>query len=271
MNAQDAPLASWRLQEVTGDRRFDAGRRWLPAALSGADRIACLTPGERLKLTHVEMGAYAHLFGCLEGFVEAEHTAVFHEVLARADAAIGFPIGRLPEGRHLGSLMLGKHRGAVLLLSMAAEWQVQQHYLACLQEDAALDPFARHVFKSHWLEESWHVRPDHLETLRVFQSLTAAGVDDAIDDFIDLLIGVEGLLHIQARLDLESLLRYLRRRPGRADQQEILTAVLAAKRYTFVESGLAHASFRELLGMVATPAQQQRVRQGLGTALATAA
>jgi hypothetical protein len=46
--------------------------------------------------------------------------------------------------------------------------------------------------------------------------------------------------------------------------------VLAAKRDTFVESGLTHPHFQELLRMVTTPEQQQKVRQALGAALMTA-
>jgi hypothetical protein len=44
--------------------------------------------------------------------------------------------------------------------------------------------------------------------------------------------------------------------------------VLAAKRYTFIESGVTHPNFVELFGMVTTPAQQQKVQQALGDLLA---
>jgi hypothetical protein len=53
-------------------------------------------------------------------------------------------------------------------------------------------------------------------------------------------------------------------------QAEILGAVLAAKRYTFIESGLMHPSFRELFSMIPTRAQRQRVEQALGATLTTA-
>src|SRR5678815_1904197 len=57
------------IDEVIGNRHFDLSRRWLPLRLSGADRVACLSPSEKVKLTHVELGAYAHLFACLEEFI----------------------------------------------------------------------------------------------------------------------------------------------------------------------------------------------------------
>jgi hypothetical protein len=81
---------------------------------------------------------------------------------------------------------------------------------------------------------------------------------------------MEGLLHIQARLDVENLQRCIWRRLEKSEQAEILAAVLAAKRDTFVESGLTHPHFQELLRTVTTPEQQQKVRQALGAALTTA-
>jgi hypothetical protein len=47
-------------------------------------------------------------------------------------------------------------------------------------------------------------------------------------------------------------------------------AVMAAKRYTFIESGVTHPNFQALFGMVATPARQARVQEALGAVLAPA-
>lgn len=65
----NADRTSWRISDVLGDHHFDVTRRWMPAPLSGADGITCLTRAEELKLSHVELGAYAHLLGCLEEFI----------------------------------------------------------------------------------------------------------------------------------------------------------------------------------------------------------
>ena len=65
----NAYQVNWRISDVLGGRHFDASRRWLPLRLSGAARVSCLTPAEKIKLTQVEMGAYAHLFGYVEEFI----------------------------------------------------------------------------------------------------------------------------------------------------------------------------------------------------------
>ena len=55
-----------------------------------------------------------------------------------------------------------------------------------------------------------------------------------------------------------------------AERQEIHAAVLAAKRYTFIESGVTHPNFLDLLGVVTSPAQQRKVQDALGSVLAPA-
>jgi hypothetical protein len=287
---------NWKISDVIGGRLFDASRRWLPLRLSGAARVTCLTPAEKIKLTQVEMGAYAHLFGFVEEFIapkmvtlardfelvgreafdaltnfaaeEVKHMTLFREVRASVDGTVGFPLALLPGARDVARAVLSKHTGAVLLLTAAIEWMTQQHYLSSFDPDDALDPFTKHIFKSHWLEESQHARMDHLETLRAFRGMTAEEKDRAVDDLIELVGAVDGLLQAQARLDVDNLQRCLWRRLSEAELREIHAAVLAAKRYTFIESGVTHPNFVELFGMVTTPVQQHKVHQALGTLLA---
>lgn len=286
---QNSYRVNWKIADVIGGRHFDRSRRWLPARLSGAEQVGSLSAAEKLKLTQVELGAYAHLFGFVEEFIaptmltlardfaidrreafdaltnfaaeEVKHMTLFREVRASVDRTLGFPLRLLPGAAEIARTVVRKQTGAVLLLIAAIEWLTQRHYLSCFEGDETLDPFTRLIFKSHWLEESQHAHMDHLETLRAFQAMGPADSDQAIDDFIELVGAVDGLLQAQARMDVDNLQACLWRRLGMAERQEIEAAVLAAKRYTFIESGLTHPNFVELLGLVATPAQQARVRQ----------
>jgi para-aminobenzoate N-oxygenase AurF len=295
---QNSYRVNWKIADVIGGRHFDGARPWLPARLSGTGRIGCLTPSEKVKLSHVEMGAYAHLFGFVEEFIapkmitlardfeldrreafdaltnfaaeEVKHMNLFREVRAAVDGALGFPLALLPGAPAVARAVLGKHTGAVLLLTAAIEWLTQLHYLSCFDADESLDPFTRHIFKSHWLEESQHARLDHLETLRAFRAMSEADKDRAIEDLIELVGAVDGLLQTQARLDVDNLQACLWRRLSLAERQEIQDAVLAAKRYTFIESGVTHPNFLELFGMVTTPTQQQRVQRAVGDVLTPA-
>jgi hypothetical protein len=286
---------NWKVSDVIGGRAFDTSRSWLPARLSGAEGATCLSEAEKIKLTHVEMGAYAHLFGFVEEFIapkvlglardfeldnreafdaltnfaaeEVKHMTLFREIRSLVDSAIGFRLELLPGAKDVARAVLGKHTGAVLLLTAAIEWFTQLHYLTCFRDDTELDPFTKHVFRSHWLEESQHARMDHLETLRAFDHMSDAEKDTAIDDLIALVAAVDGLLQEQARLDVENLARYLGRPLDRHERQEIHASVLAAKRYTFIESGVTHPNFQELFAEVTTPSQREKVEQALAGVL----
>jgi hypothetical protein len=290
---------NWKISDVIGGRHFDATRRWLPLRLSGAARVSCLTPAEKVKLTQVEMGAYAHLFAFVEEFIaptmvrlardvavdgreafdaltnfaaeEVKHMTLFREIRACVDGTVGFPLALLSGAPTVARAVLGKHTGAVLLLTAAIEWLTQLHYVSCFADDEALDPFTKDIFRAHWLEESQHARMDHLETLRAFASLGGAETDRALDDLVELVGGLDGLLQTQASLDVANLQACLWRRLAKAEQAEIRAAVLAAKRYTFIESGVTHPYFLDLFRAVTTPAQQQRVQKALGLVLARAA
>src|SRR5262249_28342113 len=145
-------------------------------------------------------------FDALTNFAseEVKHMALFREVRGRVDEAIGFPLALIPGERDVARAVLEKQTGAVLLLTAAIEWLTQLHYLNCFKDDQALDPFTKHIFKSHWLEESQHARMDHMETVREFARASEAEKNAAIDDLISLVAAVDGLLQQQSALDVEN-------------------------------------------------------------------
>jgi hypothetical protein len=220
---------NWKISDVIGDRHFDTACRWLPSRLSGAARVTSLTTAEKMMLNHVEMGAYAHLFGYVEEFIAPRMVALARDFeLDDREAFDALTNVAAEEVKHM-TLSRGARRrthlghrwpccrgpdvarvvlnctGRVLLLTAAIEWFTQLHYLMCFKDDVSLDPFTKHIFKSHWLEESQHARMDHLETLRAFRGMTDVEKDQAIDDLITLVGAVDGLLQTQARLDVENL------------------------------------------------------------------
>jgi hypothetical protein len=282
---------NWKINDVLGDRDFDRSRRWLPAALSAADGISCLNDDEKIKLTHVEMGAYSHIFGYVEEFIapmmstlaldfkidhreafdaltnfaaeEVKHMNLFHEIRSKVDRAIGAPLALLDGEKDVARFVLSKNLGGVLLLTACIEYFTQLHYTTAFQDNETLDPLTKHIFKCHWLEESQHARIDRLETLRAFNRMTSAEKDQAIDDLIELVGAVDGLIQKQSANDVDNLARYLGREFSQADSKAIYDSVLRAKRYTFILSGVTHPAFSELFGAVTTPEQQQKVQQSL--------
>jgi hypothetical protein len=290
---------NWKISDVVSGQWFDSSRRWLPGRLSAADTVASLSRDEKRKLSHVEMGSYSHLFGYVEEYIapkmvslardfeidnreafdaltnfaaeEVKHMNLFREVRGHVDAAIGFPLALISGQKEVARAVLSKHTGAVLLLTAAIEWFTQLHYLTGMKDNETLDPFTRQIFKSHWLEESQHARMDHLETLRAFEDIGDFDRETAVEDLIELVGAVDGLLQEQSRLDVDNFERYLDRSLGASLHQEVYERVLGAKRYTFIESGVTHPNFVQLFTAVTTPAQQERVQKALVGVLQPAA
>jgi hypothetical protein len=280
---------NWRIEDVLGAKRFDPSRRWLPDSLSGVAGVSTLGEGERRSLTHVEMAAYAHLFGYVEEFIapkvlslaqdfeieqrvafdaltnfaaeEVKHMNLFRRVGERVDAALGFEAARIGAQAETARFVLGKSSGAVLLLMAAIEWLTLRHYVEAFKEDDTLDPLTRDIFHAHWLEESQHAQLDHLETVRAFAAMDERERERAVDE----------LLQAQTDHDLANFQTSIGRLLGPAERVEVRKAVLGAKRWTFIESGVTHPRFQELLVEVTTPTQRARIGAALEGLLATSA
>jgi hypothetical protein len=292
---QNSYKINWRISDVLGDDNFDKSRRWLPRRLSGAGSVPFLTEHEKTCLTHVEMGAYVHLFGYVEEFIapeilnlagnyeidereafdalanfaaeEVKHMTLFRNIRARVDETLGFRLRLLEGEKEVARAVLSKNRGAVLLLTAAIEWFTQLHYLEAFKDDEGLDPLTKKIFRAHWQEESQHARMDHLETLRAFADMSEPDKEQAITDLIVLVGEVDGLLRKQTQYDLGNLEEYLNRLFTTAERDTILRSVLRAKRYAFIESGVTHPNFKATFVEVTTPTQQDKVAKALGTLL----
>jgi hypothetical protein len=282
---------NWRIEDVVAGRDFDPEKSWLPRGLSGADGIPFLDAHERRQLTHIEMASYAHMFKYAEEFVapmivdiarttgpdervifdaltnfageEVKHMNLFRRVRDHVNEKIGFEIDLLGRQRENVEYVLGKSRGAVLLLTACIEWFTQRHYQECFHGNENLDPFTRHIFKCHWAEESQHAQIDHLETVRAFSGMSDLQKDEAIDDLIELVGAVDGWLVEQAGFDTSNYERYTDRALAAPERECVFDEVLAAKRHTFLVSGVTHPKFLDLFAEVASPAQQDRVNEAL--------
>src|SRR5262249_45764298 len=93
--------------------------------------------------------------------------------------------------------------------------------------------------------------------------MTAAERDRAIDELIELVAAVDGLLKQQVEHDLSNLSTRLARAFDSAESAELRRELLRAKRWTFLLSGVTHPRFQELFSEVTTPAQRQRVGAAL--------
>lgn len=282
---------NWRIEEVLGGESFDLGKDWLPKRLSAAGNLPFLTPEQRRKLTHVEMGSYAHLFGYVEAFItpkmgklaseqetqdevafhaltnfaaeEVKHMMLFHRVREMVNDTLGIPLQLLDGQKEVSQFVLGKNEGAVLLLIACIEWFTQYHFLSAIKDNPNLDPLTHHIFRAHWLEESQHAKMDHNEAIRVFENMSHHKREEAVSDLIELVQALDGLLQKQSQYDVNNFERYLGKGFNGSELQRLQEEILATKRWVFIESGLTHPNFVELFNHVTTPEQRQMVQEGL--------
>ena len=206
-----------------------AAHKFLPDGLSLADAFTTLSADEKRFVSQIQGRTYANVFGLVERFINAKVLELSHDhwfgdqvalealvrfsdeelkhqaLFRRIDAMIGevLPDGYRfdidPDG--VAHIVLGKSTWAVLALTLDIELFTQLHYRQSIDPDIELSELFKDVFLYHWKEESQHAILDELEWVRDDAGLTAEQRDRAVDEFIELVAAVDGILQIQAKAD----------------------------------------------------------------------
>jgi hypothetical protein len=196
---------------------------------------------------------------------ELKHQELFRriETMLAAEMPAGYRFDFDPN--EIARVVLGKSTWAVLALTLDIELFTQLHYRQSIDPDPRLSPLFRDVFLHHWKEESQHAILDELELVHHDATLTTAQRDRAVDELIELVAAVDGILRAQAAADA----RYFAAACGRAvdagEARAIEAAFLAAYRWQYIHSGVQHPRFVNVLFGLITEAQGQRIKAALAT------
>jgi hypothetical protein len=214
---------------VIRGRRFDAAQKFLPDGLSLADAFTTLSADEKRFVSQIQGRTYANVFGLVERFINAKILELSHdhwfgdqvvlEALVRFSdeelkhqalfRCIDTMVGDvLPDGYRfdvdpdaVAHAVLGKSTWAVLALTLDIELFTQLHYRQSIDPDTERSELFKDVFLYHWKEESQHAILDELEWVRHDAGVTAEQRDRAVDEFIELVAAVDGILQAQAKAD----------------------------------------------------------------------
>jgi hypothetical protein len=291
---QTSKRVNWEIDaDVIRGRRFDAAHKFLPDGLSLAEAFATLSADERRFASQIQGRTYANIFGLVERFINAKvlelsehhwfgdqvalealvrfsdeelkHQALFR----RIDAMVG---DILPDGYRfdidpnvVARTVLGKSTWAVLALTLDIELFTQLHYRQSIEPDTELSELFKDVFLYHWKEESQHAILDELELVRHDAGLTAEQRDRAVDDFIELIAAVDGILQAQARADASYFAAKCGRAVDKTEARAIEAAFLKAYRWQYIHSGAQHPQFGKVLSSLITENQGQRIQAALAT------
>ena len=282
-------------RDVIRGREFDFSRKFLPDGISRLGALDFLDADDKRLLSQIQGRTYANMFGLVERFINAkvlevsrdhwlgDQTALqalvrfsdeelkHQELFRRIERMIGdhMPAGYtfVPRPDEVAAAVLGKSTWAVLGLTLNIELFTQAHYKESIEPDENLSGLFKDVFLYHWKEESQHAIMDEMEWLRENRKLDARARDRAVDELIELVGAVDGLLQHQAGADVNYFLSIRGRRFDEGQVERIRTSVLGAYRWQYIVSGVQLPRFQEVLGGMITPAQANRIETALAPIL----
>jgi hypothetical protein len=282
-------------RDVIRGRGFDFSKKFLPDGLSRVNRLDFLNAHEQRLLSQIQGRTYAGMFGVLERFVgakmlelsrshslgdqvalealvrftdeELKHQELFRRIeqMIAAGMPRGYRFGAQPND--VAWLVLGKSTWGVLAFTCMGELFTQDHYRASIASDPDVSELFKDVFLFHWKEESQHAILDELEWRREDAQLTAAERDAAMDDLIELIRAVDGMLQQQAQADAAYFFELCRRPLSEAQIADVQARILEAYRLQYIVSGVANERFTAILGGMISEEQAKRFRHALAPIL----
>jgi hypothetical protein len=289
---QGSKRIRWDIEkDVIRGRDFDFSQKFLPDGLSKLDQLDFLNDDERRLLSQIQGRTYANMFGFVERFITAKILEItrdhwlgdqialealvrfcdeelkHQELFRRIEEMMA---GGMPEGynfswdpNEVAAAVLEKSTWAVMALILEIELFTQAHYKQSIEPDENLSQLYKDIFLFHWKEESHHAVMDELEWPREDKKLTPAERDRAIDELIELVGAVDGILQAQSGADAEYFLKVCGRSFSEEEIERIKAGLLKAYRWQYIFSGVEHPRFQSLLGSLITETQAQRINNAL--------
>ena len=278
-------------KDVLRGREFDFSKKFLPDGISKVDQLDFLDNKEKKLLSQVQGRTYANMFGFVERFIVAKILEItrhhwlgdqvalealvrfsdeelkHQELFRRIETMMG---SGMPEGytfpwdpNEVAGAVLSKSTWAVMALIYEIELFTQEHYKKSIEPDENLSELYKDIFLYHWKEEAHHAYLDSLEWPLEDKRLTPLERERAIDEVIELVGAVDGILQAQSKSDAEYFVRICGRSFTEEQMAKLKASLLKAYRWQYVFSGVEHPRFQKLLGSLITEAQFQRITQAL--------
>ena len=278
-------------KDVIREREFDFSQKFLPDSISKVDQLDNLNDDESRLLSQVQGRTYANMFALVERFItskileltrdhwlsdqvalealvrfsdeELKHQALFRRIEKMMADGMSEGYSFLPEPNEVAAAVLEKSTWAVLALTFEIELFTQEHYKKSIEPEDNLSDLYKDLFFFHWKEESTHALMDELEWPRIDGKLTPAERDRAVNEVIELVAAVDGILQAQGEADVEYFLKVCDRSFNEDEIERMKAGVLKAYRWQYIFSGVEHPRFTKLLGGLITEAQGKRLNEAL--------
>jgi hypothetical protein len=281
--------AAWQIEDVLPEgAQLDFSRNLLPENLARTAGVPGLNDEQRQILNHIRGHEYLAVFGLVEEFIlpfvldharpqldsddervrallnfageEAKHIhlfKLFHQLFIGSFATECAVIGP-PDA--IAAKVLGHDPLAVALLILHIEWMTQRHYVDSIRDNGDLDPLFKSLLKHHWMEEAQHAKLDTLMVAALVDGRDEAGIQKAIDEYLELGMFFDNGFKAQAELNVDALEKATGIWLPADTRQSLIEQQHQALRWTYLGSGMTHPKFMATLAAI-SPAARDRIAE----------
>jgi hypothetical protein len=279
--------AAWQIEDVLPQGAvLDFGRRFMPENLARTAGLTMLDADQRRILNQIRGHEYLALFGLVEEFIlpfildharpqldgddhrvrallnfaseEAKHIHLFRQFHRLFIAGFGTDCAMIGPAQAIAAEILRHDPLAVALVILQIEWMTQTHYLDSVHDDGDLDPLFKSLLRHHWMEEAQHAKLDTLMVEALADGRDEAGIDAAIDEYLEIGAFLDNGLKAQARFNLDAFERATGRGLSVAEYDSLEAQQHQALRWTYLGSGMVHPKFVATLDAI-SPAARDRI------------
>ena len=275
--------AAWQIEDVLpAGAALDFDRRFMPETLARTASIPFLRDDESRILNQIRGHEYLAVFGLVEEFIlpfvldharpqlngddervrallnfaseEAKHIHLFISFRIEFEAGFGMTCPVIGPAEDIAKAVLAHEPLSVALLIHQVEWMTQSHYVDSVHDDRDLDPLFRSLLKHHWMEEAQHAKLDTLMVLALAEGRDEAGIQSAIDEFLEIAAFLDSGLKQQAIFNLDAFETASGRRLSIRERQALNGQQHQALRWTYLGSGMVHPKFTATLNDISATA-----------------
>ena len=281
--------AAWQIEDVLPEgSRLDFSRDLLPENLARTADAPGLNAEQRRILNHIRGHEYLTIFGFVEEFIlpfvldharpqldgddervrallnfageEAKHIQLFKLFHQLFTEGFGTECAVIGPPDAIAAKVLGHDPLAVALLILHIEWMTQRHYADSIHHDCDLDPLFKSLLKHHWMEEAQHAKLDTLMVAALVEGRDEAGIQKAIDEYLELGMFLDNGFKAQAEMNLDSLVKATGVWLSADDRARLIEQQHQALRWTYIGSGMTHPKFMATLAAM-SPAARDRIAE----------